>query len=105
MSIFQNKFDSLEGIIFREDLKIMSLEISANHKLIIHLNKGLTFETPAKNYKYLKNATTQSLKNYRIVGKGTGLHWPDLDEDLSLKGFLKEFLNQKIKSEKKLIIA
>jgi len=30
------------------------------------------------------------LKNYELISNGTGIHWPDIDEDLSLKGFLQD---------------
>lgn len=106
MSISQNKYDAIEHIIFNEGLRITSLEISPeNDKLFIHLSTNLTFVTPTKNYKGLKNASIKRLKNYRLVGNGVGIHWPDLDEDLSLKGFLKEFLSQRVKSKRKLVIA
>jgi hypothetical protein len=106
MNTSQNKYDAIEHIIFQEGLRITSLELSPeNDKLFIHLNTNLTFVTPTKNYSRLKNASVKRLKNYRLVGSGVGIHWPDLDEDLSLKGFLKEFLSQKIKARRKLIIA
>lgn len=106
MNISHNKYDAIENIIFNEGLRITSLEVSPEKdKLFIHLNTNLTFVTPTKNYIGLKNASSKRLKNYRLVGSGIGIHWPDLDEDLSLKGFLKEFLTQKVRSRRKLIIA
>ena len=59
----------------------------------------------SKNFIGLKNASVKCLKNFRLVGSGVGIHWPDLDEDLSLKGFLKEFLSQRVKTRRKLVIA
>ena len=106
MNISHNKYDTIENIIFEEGLRITSLEISPeNDKLLIHLNTQLTFVAPTKNYNGLKNASAKRLKNYRLVGSGVGIHWPDLDEDLSLKGFLKEFLLQRVKFKRKLVIA
>jgi hypothetical protein len=40
------------------------------------------------NYK-LKNATNTQRNNIEIICGGTGLHWPDLDEDLSLTGIME----------------
>lgn len=106
MNISQNKYDAIENIIFKEGLRITSLEFSPkNDKLYIHLNTHLLFVTPTKNYSRLKDASVKRLKNYRLVGNGAGIHWPDLDEDLSLKGFLKEFLSQRVKTKRKLVIA
>ena len=105
MNTSHNKYDAIESLIYKEGLKITSIKISpANDKLFIHLNNDLTFITPTKNYKGLKNATAKRLKNYKLIGAGIGIHWPDLDEDLSLKGFLQEFLRQKIRSRRKLVI-
>lgn len=106
MNTSYNKYDAIENIIFKEGLRITSLEISPeNDKLFIHLNTHLTFVTPTKNYVGLKNASLKRLRNYRLIGNGVGIHWPDLDEDLSLKGFLKEFLSQRVKTKRKLVIA
>ncbi len=37
----------------------------------------------------LKNATEKQRKNIEIICGGTGLHWPDLDEDLSVTGIVE----------------
>ena len=37
----------------------------------------------------LKNATEAQRKNIQIICGGTGLHWPDLDEDLSVTGIIE----------------
>ena len=106
MNTSHNKYDAIESIIFKEGLRITSLVVSPERdKIFIHLNTNLTFVTPTKNYSGLRNASIKRLKNYRLVGDGVGISWPDLDEDLSLKGFLKEYLSQKVKTRKRLIIA
>ncbi|MCP9750889.1 DUF2442 domain-containing protein [Ferruginibacter sp. HRS2-29] len=106
MNILHNKYDTIENIIFKQGLRITSLELNPEHdKLLIYLNTNMTLVAPTKNYKGLKNASVKRLKNYRLISDGVGIHWPDLDEDLSLKGFLKEFLNQKLKSHRKMVLA
>ena len=100
------KYDAIENLIYEEGLKIKAVGISKEKdKLLIYLNNELTFITPVKNYQGLKTALPKQLKNYRLIGNGVGIHWPDLDEDLSLKGFLQEFLRQKIRRRRKYIIA
>ncbi|HEY3393696.1 MAG TPA: DUF2442 domain-containing protein, partial [Lacipirellulaceae bacterium] len=37
---------------------------------------------------FLRDATPQQRANYEIGGGGVGLHWPDLDEDLSVAGLM-----------------
>lgn len=106
MSTSLNRYDAIENLIYKEGLKISSIKVSPSHdKLFIHLNNNLVFITPVKNYVGLKNASGKQLKNYRLIGNGIGIHWEDLDEDLSLKGFLQEFLKQKIRSRRKYMIA
>lgn len=39
--------------------------------------------------KKLSQATTEQLKNIELICDGTGLHWPDLDEDLSILGIME----------------
>lgn len=34
------------------------------------------------------NAKKQELENYELIGDGEGIHWPDLDEDISIEGIL-----------------
>jgi hypothetical protein len=39
-------------------------------------------------YPRLLHATQQERKNWRLIGKGEGIHWPDLDEDISIVNIL-----------------
>jgi hypothetical protein len=41
-----------------------------------------------KNARF-KNASVSALNNIEIICNGTGLHWPDLDEDLSVQGTME----------------
>ncbi len=106
MNILHNKYDAIENLIYSEGLMIESLDISPKLDIIyVRLNHDITFIIPTAFYKGLKNASAKQLKHFKLIGNGTGIHWPDLDEDLSLKGFLKEYLLQKVKTERELIIA
>lgn len=106
MNISHNKYDAIENLIFNEGLKITSLDISPKlDNMILHLTNNLAFIVPITSYKGLRNASIERLMNFKLIGSGTGIHWPDLDEDLSLKGFLNEFLRQKIKTERELVIS
>ncbi|MFH8039018.1 MAG: DUF2442 domain-containing protein [Candidatus Aenigmatarchaeota archaeon] len=49
---------------------------------------GREVRVPLEFYPRLKNATKRQRANYKIIGEGTGIHWPDLDEDLSIEGIL-----------------
>jgi hypothetical protein len=45
------------------------------------------------------------LANYLVIADRSGIHWPDIDEDLSLKGLLKEYVIQKVETEQELVIS
>jgi hypothetical protein len=97
MNTSYNKYDSLEKLIFDEGLKIDSLDFDfSKDDMFIHLNKNLTLIVRLSLYKGLKKANPESLRNFQLIANGTGIHWPELDEDLSLKEFLKDFLRHKL---------
>ena len=50
-------------------------------------NKEIRF--PVDAIRKLKNATDMQRSNIEIICGGTGLHWPDLDEDLSVTGIIE----------------
>jgi hypothetical protein len=37
----------------------------------------------------LADATSEQRKNWRLIGRGQGIHWPDVDEDISIASLLK----------------
>jgi hypothetical protein len=58
-------------------------------ELIVKLKDGRSLFVPLIWYPKLKNATKKELENYEILGDGEGVHWIDLDEDLSVNGFFQ----------------
>ncbi|MBD0367044.1 MAG: DUF2442 domain-containing protein, partial [Flavisolibacter sp.] len=70
-----------------------------------YLNNSHRLVVPLSYYKGLQSAHAAVLQHYQLIANGAGIHWPELDEDLSLKGFLKDFLRQKVRSESELVIA
>src|ERR1700720_279820 len=57
--------------------------------LSVSLRDGRTIIVPLAWYPRLFNATAAQRKNWRIAGGGYGIHWPDVDEDLSTEGLLR----------------
>ncbi len=91
MSISENNFDSLERVIFENGLRIVSLYFQMELDLmLIVLNNKKVINRPISSSQRLKKASLESLNNYKLISNGVGIHWPELDEDLSLKGFLQE---------------
>jgi hypothetical protein len=57
--------------------------------LSVALRDGRTITAPLAWYPRLFNATAAERKNWRVAGGGYGIHWPDVDEDLSTEGLLR----------------
>lgn len=55
---------------------------------IVYLTDGRSISVPLVWYPRLFNAKKQELENYEFIGDGEGIHWPDLDEDISIEGIL-----------------
>lgn len=95
----QNNYDSIERLIYEEGLRIETIDFHPELDLmLIVLNTKAVLQQHISSYKLLRSANITSLEEYELIGNGTGVHWPSLDEDLSLKGFLKDEL-KKVVSE------
>jgi hypothetical protein len=57
--------------------------------LIVDLLDGRTISVPLVWYPRLLSATPAQRGNWRLAGGGFGIHWPDIDEDLSTEGLLR----------------
>jgi hypothetical protein len=57
--------------------------------LSVALRDGRTITVPLASYPRLLSATVAQRKNWRVAGGGYGIHWPDIDEDLSTEGLLR----------------
>src|SRR6266550_6403924 len=57
--------------------------------LSVSLRDGRTITVPLAWYPRLLNASAAERKNWRVAGGGYGIHWPDIDEDLSTEGLLR----------------
>jgi hypothetical protein len=54
----------------------------------VNLTDGREIRVPLEWFPKLRDASPETRRNWRLIGKGIGIHWPDLDEDLSLEGLL-----------------
>jgi hypothetical protein len=57
--------------------------------MAVDLADGRTSVVPLAWYPKLLDATSEQRRNWQISGAGYGIHWPDLDEDLSTEGLLR----------------
>ena len=56
--------------------------------LTAELSDGRTISVPLAWHPRLVHATPQERSNWQLIGGGQGIHWPDLDEDISIEGLL-----------------
>ncbi|MEE8059367.1 MAG: DUF2442 domain-containing protein [Pseudomonadales bacterium] len=56
--------------------------------LTVELSDGRTISVPLEWYPRLVHGTAKERNNWRIIGRGQGIHWEDLDEDISVEGLI-----------------
>ena len=59
-----------------------------DESIIVELVDGRTVSAPLVWFPRLSHATKKQLDNWELLGDGEGIHWPDIDEDLSIIGLL-----------------
>jgi len=56
--------------------------------LSVELSDGRTISVPLAWFPRLSRATKEERNNWRLIGRGQGLHWDDVDEDISVENLL-----------------
>jgi len=56
--------------------------------LSVDLDDGRTISVPLAWYPRLWHGKPDERQNWRLIGDGAGIRWPDLDEDISINGLL-----------------
>src|SRR5688572_12974655 len=56
--------------------------------LTVELSDGRVLSVPIAWYPRLSHGTVAERNNWRLIGAGQGIHWPELDEDISVEGLL-----------------
>lgn len=75
----------------------VSLEITDEY-LKVELSDGRTITVPLIWYPRLLDGTQDERSNWRFIGKGQGIHWSDLDEDISVEGLLAGYHSRESQS-------
>lgn len=77
------------GILaLRADERVADVKFGKD-TLSVALRDGRTISVPLVWYPRLLNATPAERKNWKVAGGGYGIHWSDIDEDLSTEGLLR----------------
>jgi hypothetical protein len=70
-----------------QEVRIKDISISED-TITAHLIDGRTISVPLAWSWRLSEATPKQRANWEIIGEGHGVHWPDIDEDISAEGML-----------------
>ncbi|MEX2171459.1 MAG: DUF2442 domain-containing protein [Pirellulales bacterium] len=71
-----------EREVFAESIRF------SEDSMTVHLDDGRALSIPLPWYPRLLHGTTQERERYELIGDGEGIHWPELDEDISIEGLL-----------------
>src|SRR4051812_18483435 len=61
---------------------------TTDDELVVTFMDGRTLSVPLDWYPRLRNASAEQRKDWRLIGEGEGIHWSQIDEDLSAEGLL-----------------
>jgi len=72
------------------ETKVPSAKIARVNEetLSVDLSDGRTISVPVAWYPRLSHGTIKERNHWRLIGNGFGMHWPDLDEDISVENLL-----------------
>jgi hypothetical protein len=60
----------------------------SDEALTVDLVDGRSITVPLEWYPRLSHATSVERNHWRLIGRGEGIHWPDIDEDISIENLL-----------------
>jgi hypothetical protein len=75
------------NIAANSELRIRQARVTRN-EIRVSLMDGREVSVPLAWSWRLSQATSAQRSNFRLIGTGQGIHWPDIDEDLSVEGML-----------------
>jgi len=72
----------------RFDATAVDVKVTDEHLLVV-LADGRELASPLAWFPRLANANEDQRKNWRLIGRGQGIHWADVDEDISVASLLR----------------
>jgi hypothetical protein len=75
------------SVVRAPDARAREIEFIAD-ALVVHLEDGRSLVVPLEWFPRLRDAAPAIRARWELIGRGLGIHWPDLDEDLSVAGLL-----------------
>ncbi len=76
--------------------EVLIKKLAFEDKIYIYLTSGDVLTIPYDYTKMIENSDKSELKEYRLIGGGRGIHFPKIDEDISLRGIIKYKLSHEL---------
>lgn len=70
-----------------QNLKAISVDVTED-SLSVDLEDGRTITVPISWFPRLVHGSSSERQNHKLIGRGSGIHWPELDEDISIENLL-----------------
>lgn len=80
------------------EIEVPYAEGVTDDALSVDLSDGRTISIPLTRFSRLMHASPEERNNWRFIGKGHGIHWEDIDEDISVEGLAAWLFGVIIKS-------
>ena len=95
--------DPVDQLIFEDGLRVRHVFVDRKLNLmVLILSNAAIIPSKISDFPKLSKATDRQLNKWSLISEDVGIEWPDLDEDLSLKGFIKSaFMNDALRTLKK----
>lgn len=72
------------------DIQPLATDVSCNNEALhVALADGREIRVPLEWYPRLMDATPKDRNNWQLIGGGLGIHWEDLDEDVTVESLLR----------------
>ena len=78
----------MSTLVTQIELPLATKVETDDNTLIVMLDDGRTVSVPLAWYPRLLHASPRERGNWRLIGGGDGIHWPELDEDISVESLI-----------------
>jgi Protein of unknown function (DUF2442) len=77
----------MSTLVTERDVFAVSVQFS-DDSIMVNLDDGRSISVPLVWYPRLLHGTAQERMQFELIGDGEGIHWPALDEDISVEGLI-----------------
>ncbi|NOZ27584.1 MAG: DUF2442 domain-containing protein [Chloroflexi bacterium] len=77
----------MNTLVIERQARAQTVKVTAE-ELIVELDDGRTISVPLAWFPRLLHGRPEERANWRLIGDGEGIHWPDLDEDIEVQHLL-----------------